>query len=72
MSFSTCDNPNCGKTVPTHEAVWIAEMFTVCNGACKSEFLLLRPDLIKPHLVFLGIDIPNVREDLLKLAAMVL
>ncbi len=56
----------------TDEAVWIAKTFTFCSSVCKSEFLQCRSDLIRPHLVLLGVDIPEAREALVKLAATIL
>ena len=58
--------------IPTEKVVWIANTYTTCCNDCRAQFLADNPDLIKRHLKILGVDIPEARDTLLKLAAMVL
>lgn len=71
-SYSRCDNTSCGKEFPTSQAMWIAKTYTVCCEPCKIQFLADNAPIVESHLKILGLDIPETREALLKLAVMVL
>lgn len=73
MTFYDCDNIRCGREqIPADKVVWVAETYTVCCAECKQQFLADNTPLVEQHLRILGADVPQTRETMLKLAAIVL